>query len=90
MCEPWENFHPYWGFSPLSLVGSIETPSMVMVGMNDLRTHPSDAKQLYHALKLRKTPTVFVEIPEASHRIAKRPSNLISKVSHILAWINKY
>tara|TARA_B110000902_G_scaffold12965_1_gene15713 strand:- start:671 stop:2683 length:2013 start_codon:yes stop_codon:yes gene_type:complete len=88
--QPWENFDAYWRFSPLSLVGSIETPTMVMVGMNDLRTPPSEAKQLYHALKLRKIPTVFVEIPEASHGIAKRPSNLISKVSHILAWINKY
>ena len=88
--QPWENFDAYWGFSPLSLVGNIETPTMVMVGMNDLRTPPSEAKQLYHALKLRKVPTVFVEIPEASHGIAKRPSNLISKVSHILAWINKY
>ena len=25
-----------------------------MVGMNDLRTPPSEAKQLYHALKIRK------------------------------------
>ena len=88
--QPWENFDAYWGFSPLSLVGNIETPTMVMVGMNDLRTPPSEAKQLYHALKLRKVPTVFVEIPEASHGIANRPSNLISKISHILAWINNY
>tara|TARA_B100000780_G_scaffold166878_1_gene116775 strand:+ start:542 stop:2563 length:2022 start_codon:yes stop_codon:yes gene_type:complete len=88
--QPWENFEIYWKFSPLSLVGNIETPTMVMVGMEDLRTPPSEAKQLYHALKLRKVPTVFVEIPEASHGIAKRPSNLISKVSHILAWFKKY
>ena len=88
--QPWENFEAYWSFSPLSLVGNIKTPTMVMVGMDDLRTPPSEAKQLYHALKLRKVPTVFVEIPEASHGIAKRPSNLISKVSHILAWLNKY
>ena len=88
--QPWENFEAYWGFSPISLVGNIETPTMVMVGMNDLRTPPSESKQLYHALKLRKIPTVLVEIPEASHGIAKRPSNLISKVSHILTWLNKY
>ena len=88
--QPWENFDAYWSFSPLSLVGNIETPTMVMVGMNDLRTPPSEAKQLYHALKLRKIPTVFVEIPEASHGIAKRPSNLISKISHIITWLNIY
>jgi dipeptidyl aminopeptidase/acylaminoacyl peptidase len=88
--QPWENFEGYWKFSPLSLVGNIETPTMVMVGMNDLRTPPSEAKQLYHALKLRKIETVLVEIPEASHGIAARPSNLITKIAHTLAWFEKY
>ncbi|AXT18480.1 S9 family peptidase [Flavobacteriaceae bacterium AU392] len=88
--QPWENFENYWKFSPLSIVGNIETPTMVMVGMNDLRTPPSEAKQLYHALKLRKIETVLVEIPEASHGIASRPSNLISKVVHTLAWLRRY
>jgi dipeptidyl aminopeptidase/acylaminoacyl peptidase len=88
--QPWENFEGYWKFSPLSLVGNIQTPTMVMVGMDDLRTPPSEAKQLYHALKLRKVETVLVEIPEASHGIANRPSNLISKVAHTLAWMEKY
>ena len=88
--QPWENFETYWKFSPISLVGNVETPTMVMVGMNDLRTPPSEAKQLYHALKLRKIETVLVEIPEASHGIARKPSNLISKVAHTLAWFEKY
>ncbi|MDB4213076.1 S9 family peptidase, partial [Flavobacteriaceae bacterium] len=88
--QPWENFQEYWDFSPISLVGDIETPTMVMVGMEDLRTPPSEAKQLYHGLKLRKIPTVLVEIPEASHAIANRPSNLITKVAHILAWFKKH
>jgi len=88
--QPWENFENYWKFSPISLVGNVETPTMVMVGMEDLRTPPSEAKQLYHALKLRKIETVLVEIPEASHSIAARPSNLIAKVAHTLAWFEKY
>ncbi|MGB3605653.1 prolyl oligopeptidase family serine peptidase [Psychroserpens sp.] len=88
--QPWENFETYWKFSPISLVGNVETPTMVMVGMNDLRTPPSEAKQLYHALKLRKIETVLVEIPDASHGIASKPSNLISKVAHTLAWFEKF
>ena len=54
--QPWENFDNYWKFSPLSLVGNIETPTMVMVGMDDLRTPPSEAIQLYHALSFEKYP----------------------------------
>jgi len=88
--QPWENFEHYWKFSPISLVGNIETPTMVMVGMNDLRTPPSEAKQLYHALKLRKKETVLVEIPGASHGIASRPSNLITKIAHTVAWFDRY
>ncbi len=88
--QPWENFEGYWKFSPISLVGNVETPTMVMVGMNDLRTPPSEAKQLYHALKLRKIPTVLVEIPGASHGIASKPSNLIAKIANTLAWFETY
>jgi hypothetical protein len=31
-----------------------------------------------------------VQIPEASHGIAARPSHLIAKVDNILAWFSKY
>lgn len=88
--QPWENFEAYWNFSPISLVGNVETPTLVMVGMEDLRTPISEAKQLYHALKLRKIPTAYVEIPGAYHSIASRPSQLITKVAHTLAWFEKY
>ena len=88
--QPWENFIHYWNFSPISLVGNVETPTMVMVGLDDLRTPPSEAKQLYHALKLRKVETVYVEIPGASHNISNKPSQLITKIDHILYWFNNY
>ncbi len=88
--QPWENFEGYWKFSPISLVGNVQTPTMVMVGMNDLRTPPSEAKQLYHALKLRKIETVLVEIPGAGHGIANKPSNLMTKVAHTIAWFDKF
>ena len=59
--QVWENPMNFWKFSPISLVGEVETPTLVMVGMNDLRTPPSEAKQLYHALKLRQIPTALLK-----------------------------
>jgi dipeptidyl aminopeptidase/acylaminoacyl peptidase len=88
--QPWENFEAYWEHSPVSLVGNIETPTMVMVGTDDLRTPPSEAKQLYSALQLREIETAYVEIPGASHFIADRPSQLIDKVENIIAWFERY
>ena len=88
--QPWENFETYWKFSPISLVGNIETPTMVMVGTEDRRTPLSEAKQLYSALKIRKIETALVEIPGAYHLIVNRPSQLITKVDHIVAWFEKY
>lgn len=87
---PWENPEAYMKFSPISLVGNIETPTMIMVGTSDLRTPLSEAKQLYHALKVRKIKTALVEMPGAYHFIAKRPSQLIAKIDHIVAWFDQY
>jgi dipeptidyl aminopeptidase/acylaminoacyl peptidase len=88
--QPWENFEGYWRFSPISLVANVKTPTLVMVGMKDLRTPSSEAKQLYHALKIRKVETALVEIPEAYHFISNRPSQLITKIEHIVAWFDRY
>ena len=77
-------------YSPITLVGNIETPTLVMVGTADMRTPLSEAKQLYSALMIRGIDTALVEIPGAPHNIAGKPSQLIAKVDHIRAWFAKY
>ena len=59
-------------------------------GEVDYRTPMSESEQYYQALKLRGVDTALVRIPEASHGIAARPSHLISKVAHILAWFERH
>ncbi len=88
--QPWENIETYMKFSPISLVGNIQTPTLVMVGTADMRTPLSEAKQLYSALKIRKIETALVEIPGSYHNISNRPSQLITKVDHVLAWFKKF
>ena len=63
---------------------------MVMVGTADLRTPLSEAKQLYHALTLRRIDTALVQIPGAYHNISNRPSQLIAKVISTVAWFDRY
>ncbi len=87
---PWEEFDHYWERSPLSLVGNVTTPTMLMTGEQDFRTPISESEQFYQALKLRGIDTALVRVPGSSHGIAGRPSRLIGKVEHILAWFEKY
>jgi len=86
----WEDPQEYWRRSPLSLVGNVSTPTMLMTGESDHRTPIPEAEQYYQALQLRKIDTALVRIPESSHGIASRPSNQIAKVDNILAWFAKY
>lgn len=87
---PWENLEHYMARSPISLVGNVTTPTMLLTGEEDYRTPMSETEQYYAALKLRKIPTAMVRIPGASHGIASRPSNLVAKVLHILRWFDTY
>lgn len=87
---PWEDPDAYWARSPLSLVGNVSTPTMLLTGEQDHRTPIPEAEQYYQALKLRKIDTLLVRIPEASHGISARPSHLIAKVDNILAWFARY
>lgn len=80
----------YWKRSPLSLVGNVSTPTMLLSGESDHRTPITEAEQFYQALKLLKVDTAMVRVPEAPHGIAGRPSNLIAKVDNILAWFARY
>jgi dipeptidyl aminopeptidase/acylaminoacyl peptidase len=81
----------YWNRSPLSLVGNVKTPTMVVVGSEDYRTPDSEAEQYYEALQLRGIPTALVKVPGASHEtFTDRPSQSAAKASAILAWFDKY
>ena len=88
--KPWEDQASYWARSPLSLVGNVETPTMVLTGEDDYRTPMSETEQYYAALKIEGVDTAMVRIRGAGHSIAARPSNLIAKVGYILAWFDKY
>ena len=89
--RPWEDPMAYWRRSPLSLVGNVKTPTMVVVGSEDYRTPDSEAEQFYEALQIRGIPTVLVKVPGASHEtLTDRPSQSAAKASAILTWFDKY
>lgn len=88
---PWEAPEVYWERSPLSHVGDVETPTLVIVGAEDRRTPVFEAEQYYNALQIRGVESRLVRIPGAYHGIAdSRPSRLLQKAGHILAWFDAH
>lgn len=81
----WEDPEWAWSHSPLSLVGEISTPTLVVVGDRDQRTPPGEGEQLYQALKLRGVPTALLIREAVGHGIG-RPSQEIEMLLHIMRW----
>ena len=63
---------------------------MLLTGESDHRTPMPESEQYFQALKLRGIDSALVRVPEASHSIYTRPSQLIAKVDNILAWFARY
>jgi dipeptidyl aminopeptidase/acylaminoacyl peptidase len=87
---PWEDPNEFAVRSPLTYVGNVTTPTMVMTGEADLRTPISQSEEYYRALKqLRKAPTLLVRMPEEFHGW-RRPSHKLAQQLYLQAWFEKY
>ncbi|WP_286773548.1 MULTISPECIES: S9 family peptidase [unclassified Sphingomonas] len=87
---PWENPEAFWRHSPLSLVGNVKTPTLLIAGENDIRTPFGEAAQYYGALQFRGVPTGLVTVPGAFHELAARPSHAAAKAEAVLAWFARF
>jgi len=87
---PWEDYEAYWQRSPLSRVGNVKTPTMVVTGEQDHRTPMAESEQFYQALRIRGIDTLLVRVPGASHSLDARPSLLNARIAYILAWFARH
>lgn len=88
--KPWEDPKQYLDFSPISLIGSVNTPTLLLTGEQDYRTPMAETEQYYAALKMHGVETAMVRIQGSGHGIAAKPSNLFRKVAYIVGWFDKY
>ncbi|MCH7904839.1 MAG: S9 family peptidase [Armatimonadetes bacterium] len=86
---PWEDPMEYHARSPLSLVGNVTTPTMVMTGEADLRTPMTQSEEYYRALKKLKKETLLVRMPEEYHGW-RRPSHRMLQQLYLQAWFERY
>lgn len=86
---PWEDITEYWNRSPLKYVGNVKTPTMLMTGVNDLRTPIGQTEEFYEALKMRKVPTQMVRFVDEWHGTASKPSNFIRTQLYLRDWFKQ-
>ncbi len=87
---PWEDPSEHLRRSPLMYVGNVKTPTMLMTGVNDLRTPMPQTEEYYQALKLLKVPTAMVRFNEEWHGTSSRPSNFLRTQAYLRHWFGRF
>ena len=92
---PWEDPSEHLRRSPITYVGNVTTPTMLLTGDLDLRTPMEQTEQFYRALKMRKVDTVMVRITDEYHAInsvpgLRHPSNRLQQILYLRGWFEKY
>ena len=87
---PWEDPSEHLQRSPLMYVGNVKTPTMLMTGVNDLRTPISQTEEYYEALRFRGVPTAMVRFNNEWHGTSSTPSNFLRTQAYLRAWFDRY
>lgn len=75
--------------SPIQFVRQVETPLLLLHGMNDVRCPQDQTEQFYYALKRLGKETVYVKYPEQFHGFVK-PSYIADRWQRTLAWFQSH
>jgi len=87
---PWEDPAEHIRRSPLTYVANVKTPTMLMTGVQDLRTPMPQTEQFYSALKLLKVPTAMLRFNNEWHGTSSTPSNFVRTQLYLRHWFDKY
>ena len=75
--------------SPIVNAGNVQTPTLVALGMVDLRVPPSQGKEWYHTLRSAGIDTQLLVYPEDSHALDKVTTEADHWIN-IKRWFDKY
>ena len=87
---PWVDPSEHIRRSPISYVGNVTTPTMLMTGVLDLRTPMSQTEQFYQALKAQNKPTAMVQFEGEWHGTSRLPSNFLRTQLILRKWFERW
>ncbi len=89
---PWEENAPidvYWDHSPLKDIWKVKTPTIILVGENDVRVPAPQSVELLRALKHNGVPSHLYMAPREPHGWRELRHELF-KMNVELDWFEKY
>ncbi len=87
---PWDDPSEHLRRSPLMYVGNVRTPTMLMTGVNDLRTPMGQTEEYYEALKVLKVPTAMIRFNNEWHGTSSTPSNFLRTQAFLRSWFERW
>ncbi|HSR49981.1 MAG TPA: S9 family peptidase [Acidobacteriota bacterium] len=87
---PWEDASEHLRRSPLTYVGNVKTPTMLMTGVKDLRTPIAQTEEFYHALKMLGVPTAMIRFNDEWHGTGRNPSNFMRTQLYLRHWFERH
>lgn len=85
---PWEDFERWWSESPVSGLGRVRTPTLIVSGERD-GTAPAQASEMYQGLIGRGVPAESLIFPGEGHLFTK-PSHKRTKIRAEVSWLEHY
>jgi dipeptidyl aminopeptidase/acylaminoacyl peptidase len=89
---PWGRNAPidvYWENSPLKYAANVKTPTLFLVGQNDVRVPSPQSVEMYRALKSHGVPTHLYIAPREPHGWGELRHQLF-KANVELEWFERY
>jgi dipeptidyl aminopeptidase/acylaminoacyl peptidase len=90
--NPWEAPEAYLEWSPISYVGGITSPTLVVHSAADYRCPVDQGEQLYAALKVLGVPTELVRFPDETHELSRsgKPWHRVFRLERYLEWFERH
>jgi dipeptidyl aminopeptidase/acylaminoacyl peptidase len=85
----WKQPDIYRKLSPITYVGDVTTPTLILHGESDERVPTSQGFEFYHALKRRGVPVEMVTYPRQPHG-PEEPKFILDIMQRHVAWMEKY
>ena len=86
----WEDPQDWYDHSAIFHVNNVKTPTLIMVGEQDLRTPVPQSEEFFVALRMLGVPTKLIRMKKQWHGTSSLPSNMLRTQLYMQSWFDSY